>query len=183
MVEFLRYLLHNGLWVMLILLNGVFLYLLFTRFAQVRPKTIWKLVLLLIFAGSSGMVIWVGDNNLLFTLPVFFALCLLCTRGNWLGRLAVTVIFFCLTMSICALIDTYLFQLEAYDIVTRLVRPLIFGGLWLILRKRLPESCVSLPRRLWKLALGLAMMPRAPWRPRCCLVTAGRTARRPTASP
>jgi len=158
-MEFLQQLMHNGLWFLLMLADGMFLCLLFTRFTQVRSKRLWKALLFLTFGGACGMVIWVGDNNLLFTLPVFFSLCLLCTLGDRVGRLAVTTIFFCLTMSICALLDTYLFLFDAYDVLTRLARPLIFGGLWLALRKRLPERCVSLPRRLWKLVLGLAMMP------------------------
>ena len=37
--------------------------------------------------------------------------------------------------------------------------PLVFGPLWLLLRRRLPREPVVLSRRLWKLVLGLAAMP------------------------
>ena len=106
----------------------------------------WKALLFLTLAGSSGMVIWIGDSNLLYTLPVFFALFFLATRGDWVGRLAVCVILFCLEMSVCALLDSYLQLLGGddlyrwYDVVTRLARPLVFGGLWLALRRRLPRE-------------------------------------------
>ena len=36
---------------------------------------------------------------------------------------------------------------------------LVFGPLWLLLRRRLPREPVVLSRRLWKLVLGLAAMP------------------------
>jgi len=106
------------------------------------------------------MVIWVGDPNLLYTLPVYFALFFLCTEGDRLGRAAVCAIFFCIEMSVCALLDTYLsFAKEDYEVLVRLIRPMIFGGLWLLLRRRLPEEPVALPRRLWRLVLTLALMP------------------------
>ena len=43
--------------------------------------------------------------------------------------------------------------------LVRLARPLVFGPLWLLLRRRLPREPVVLSRRLWKLVLGLAAMP------------------------
>ena len=90
------------------------------------------------------MVIWIGDPNLLYTLPAFFALFLLSTRGDpdragW----AVCIILFCLEMSVCALLDTYVERINRnalYDVLVRLARPLVFGPLWLLLRRRLPGS-------------------------------------------
>lgn len=153
------YFLYNCSWVLLVLVNGSFLFLLCGPFVSAKPKLLWKALLLLTFGGASGMVIWVGDNNLLFTLPVFLGLFGLCTQGDQTGRLAVGVIFFCLVMSICALLDTYLFLLQNYDVSTRLARPVIFGLLWLVLRRRLPCETVKLSHRLWKLVLALAAMP------------------------
>lgn len=108
------------------------------------------------------MVIWVGDPNLLYTLPVYLFLFFLCTQGDWTGRLAVCIIFFCLEMSVCALLDTYVRVLDSYrlyDLLVRLLRTAIFGLLWLLLRRRLPAERVRLSRRLWQLVLGLAAMP------------------------
>ena len=121
----------------------------------------WKALLFLTLAGTSGMVIWIGDPNLLYTLPVFFALFFLSTRGDRVGRLAVCIIFFCLEMSVCAFLDSYVERINDlfYDVLVRLARPLVFGPLWLLLRRRLPRETVALSRRLWKLVLGLAAMP------------------------
>ena len=105
---------------------------------------------------------WIGDPNLLYTLPAFFALFLLSTRGDRIGRVAVCIILFCLEMSVCALLDTYVERINRnalYDVLVRLARPLVFGPLWLLLRRRLPREPVVLSRRLWKLVLGLAAMP------------------------
>ena len=70
-LEFLRYLLRGGLWYVLALFNGYVLCRLTVPFLSVRKRW-WQGILLLLFAGSSGMVIWVGDPNLLYTLPIFF---------------------------------------------------------------------------------------------------------------
>ena len=145
-----------------ILANGFFLYDLCRPFAEPRKGRFWKIVLLLTLAGSSGMVIWVGDPNLLYTLPVYLFLFFLCTQGDWTGRLAVCIIFFCLEMSVCALLDTYVRVLDSYrlyDLLVRLLRTAIFGLLWLLLRRRLPAERVRLSRRLWQVVLGLAAMP------------------------
>lgn len=142
--------------------SGFFLYRLCTPFVRLRRGRFWKALLFLTLAGTSGMVIWVGDPNLLYTLPVFFALFFLTTRGDRVGRLAVCVIVFCLEMSVCALLDTYVERINRgtlYDVLVRMARPLVFGPLWLLLRSRLPRRTVALSRRMWKLVLGLAAMP------------------------
>ncbi len=157
-LEFLRQLLQGGLWYLLSLFNGYVLFRLTVPFLSLRKKWWWRAILLLLFAGSS-MVIWVGDPNLLYTLPVFLAVFFLCTRGERVGRLAMCLIVFCLVMSVCALLDTYLGDLDDYDVVTRLARPVVFGGLYLLLRRRLPAEPVTLSPRLWRLTLGLAAMP------------------------
>ena len=152
------------LWVLLALCNGLLMEKLCVPFLQLRPGKLWRAALILCFAGSSCMVIRVGDPNLFYTLPVFLAAFFACTRGDWIGRLAVCLVMFSLLMSLCALSDSYLSEwvgrpgLEQY-IFTRLVRTLVLGGVWLVLRRRLPTRPVQLPRRLWKLALGLAALP------------------------
>lgn len=108
------------------------------------------------------MVIWIGDPNLLYTLPIYFLLFFLCTRGDWVGRLTVCIVFFCLEMSVCALLDTYVQVVDTdrlYDLLVRLLRTAIFGALWLLLRRRFPAEQAHLSRRLWQVVLGLAAMP------------------------
>lgn len=141
--------------------SGFFLYKLCAPLVRPRKGRFWKVLLFLLLAGSTGMVIWIGDPNLLYTLPVFFALFFLSTRGDRVGRLAVCIIFFCLEMSVCAFLDSYVERINDlfYDVLVRLARPLVFGPLWLLLRRRLPREPVVLSRRLWKLVLGLAAMP------------------------
>ena len=151
-----------GLWWIDILANGFFLYHLCRPFVMFRKGGLWKAVFLLTLAFSSGMVIWIGDPNLLYTLPIYFLLFFLCTRGDWVGRLTVCVVFFCLEMSVCALVDTYVQAVDTdrlYDLLVRLLRTAIFGALWLLLRRRFPAEQVHLSRRLWQVVLGLAAMP------------------------
>lgn len=151
-----------GLWWIDILANGFFLYRLCRPFVMFRKGGLWKAVFLLTLAFSSGMVIWIGDPNLLYTLPIYFLLFFLCTRGDWVGRLTVCVVFFCLEMSVCALVDTYVQAVDTdrlYDLLVRLLRTAIFGAFWLLLRRRFPAEQVRLTRRLWQVVLGLASMP------------------------
>ena len=151
-----------GLWWIDILANGFFLYRLCRPFVTFRSGRLWKAVFLLTLAISSGMVIWIGDPNLLYTLPIYFLLFFLCTRGDWVGRLTVCVVFFCLEMSVCALLDTYIQAVDTgrlYDLLVRLLRTAVFGALWLLLRRRFPAEQVHLTRRLWQVVLGLAVMP------------------------
>ncbi len=159
MAAFLRLVIVDGSWILLFMATGLILCRLCIPFVSVKQKLPWKVLLVVTFGGTSGMVIWVGDNNLLFTLPVFLGFFFLCTQGERLGRLAVGLIFFCLIMSVCAMLDTYLSLLDSYDIITRLARPVVFGLLLLLFRRRLPDGPAVLPPRLWKLVLGLAAMP------------------------
>ena len=161
---FLRTAFTNGGYLIFLFLSGLLLYRMMACFVTAKPKLWWTVALFLTLGGSSAMIIWVGDPNLFYTLPVFLLLVMLCTRGDPVGRLAVTVIFFCLIMAVCALLDTYLARIEMiasqdYDIVCRILRPACFGLLYLLLRRHLPQEVVSLSRRLWKLVLGLSMMP------------------------
>lgn len=151
-----------GLWWIDILANGFFLYHLCRPFITFRKGRLWKTLFLLTLAISSGMVIWIGDPNLLYTLPIYFLLFFLCTRGDWVGRLTVCIVFFCLEMSVCALLDTYVQVVDTdrlYDLLVRLLRTAIFGALWLLLRRRFPAEQAHLSRRLWQVVLGLAAMP------------------------
>ena len=142
---------------------GWLLFRLCRPFVPVKEKRRWRLLLFLTFCGTSAMVIWVGDPNLLYTLPVFLALFFLCTRGDRVGRLAVAAIFFSFIMSVNALVDTYVGELLLHapfgDLAARLVRPALIGLVYLFLWRRLPGEPVRLSRRLWKLVLGLAAMP------------------------
>ena len=150
---------HWG-WLILILISAGSLYGMVSRFLTVKPALGWRVLLFVTLGGTTGMVIWIGDNNLLFTLPVFFAVFLLCTRGNRLGRAAVTMIFFCMILSVSAMIDTYANQMnDWYDLFTRLVRPAVWGVLYPLVRRRLPEEPPRLPQRLWRLVAALAAMP------------------------
>ncbi|MGN0976648.1 MAG: sensor histidine kinase [Faecousia sp.] len=146
-------------WIPLVLANGFFLYRLASAFVPVKEKRLYQGMFFLLFCGTSGMVIWVGDNNLLMTLPVFLLFYMLSTQGPWLGRLATAVVFFCLIMSVSAILDTYLMDIDKYDIAVRVLRPVVFGALYVLLRPRLPREPVQLSQRLWKLVLGLSAMP------------------------
>lgn len=129
--------------------SGLALYGTARRFLTVRSLGWGKAILFLTFGISTGMVIWVGDPNLLYVFPLFVFFSMLSTQGDWMGRLAVTIIFFCIIMSVCAILDTYialfdLFTIDTSDFLCRLMRPLFFALLYLLIRRRMPVGVISL---------------------------------------
>lgn len=142
-------------------INGILFYRLFTRFVTVKSKWIWKLLLCSVFVLSSGMVIWVGDHNLILTFLCYLPVCLWCTKGSRYGRLAVIFTFFCMEMSVCALIDTYIsfVHWEFYNSLTRICRTVVYTVIYMLLKNKLPEKEVVLSERLWKIVFGLTVMP------------------------
>lgn len=169
MLEYLTPL--NWLWMLPPLAAGYVLYRVCTAFLPVKPRLRWKLLLWGCISTEVTVVIWVGDNNMLFALPPFYLILMLCSRGDRMGRLTVTTIFFCMIMSVNGLMDTYLEELtfwaytknltgyDYYDAASRLLRPLFWGGLWLWLRRHLPEEPPRLSPRLWRMTGLLAAMP------------------------
>lgn len=150
----------NGFFWLCLLLNGFFLYGLCRCFVSVRESLGAKVVLILTLSFSSGMIIWVGDNNFAMLFPFFVGFFLLTTHGDFVGRLTVGVIFFCFIMSVCAIADNYLISLDHYyDIASRLARPLVFGFFYLVFYKHLVGEPVQLTQQLWKLSAGLTIFP------------------------
>lgn len=150
---------ESGLWLFSAALNGAVLFRLWARLLPVRPGRLWRALWFLTLSVTSITVIWVGDPNMLYALPVFFVLGLLCSQGSWAGRLALTAIFFSLIISVSAVLDTYLEFLGTQGLLNQLLRAAWYGGLYLALRRRLPARPPALSLRLWKLVLGLAAMP------------------------
>lgn len=151
-----------GPYIFFVFLSGFFLYYTSLRFTEVKPVWWAKVMLFSAMTLSSGMVIWIGDNNFAMTFPFYIAAFFLATKGDWLGRLTVGGIFFCFIMSVCAMSDTYLIPLDRFnlhDIVSRMVRPVIFGIFYLTLHRKLKQQAVCLPHRLWKLCAGLTLLP------------------------
>ena len=166
MAEYILICFRNWFWLIPVLVSGFFLFQIVSAFLTVKPRRGWRIALILFLSVTSDMVIWLGDTNLLFTLLFFLPLLMLVSRGNRVGRLAVTVIFFCLIMPVNAVLNTYYapamahFGLDnVYYYSNKFIRPTLWGLLYLAARKRLPERPPRLSPRLWKLELLMAAMP------------------------
>ena len=107
LAEFMMVCLQNWPWLLLGLSSGFFLFRLLSAFLPVKPRRGWRIGLVFFLTIISGQIIWLGDTNLLFTLLAFVPLLMLASKGDRAGRLAVTVIFFCLIMPVNAVLDTY----------------------------------------------------------------------------
>ena len=144
-------------------LCGWLLYRMVRAFMPVRPH--WGTPLLAVTMGISAvMVIWVGDPNLLYTLPFYVAGFMLSTRGDRVGRITLCFIFFCMSMSIAALLDTYIgygFLNRNTDLATRCGRLIITLAIYLGFHRFLPKEPPLLSRNLWMLTLALSLLPMA----------------------
>lgn len=144
-------------------LCGWLLYRMVRAFLPVRPH--WGTPLLAVTMGISAvMVIWVGDPNLLYTLPFYVAGFMLSTRGDRVGRITLCFIFFCMSMSIAALLDTYIgygFLNRNTDLATRCGRLIITLAIYLGFHRFLPKEPPLLSRNLWMLTLSLSLLPMA----------------------
>lgn len=165
-MESIAYLMtYRGLWIVIYAVSTACLYQMFTRFAPLKSAWYWKAFLIFTLVWSVSVIIWVGDENLLYAFPAFLLSTMFCTKGDRIGRLTVSIIFFCIIMSANAMIDTFLGNRvrtlfhEYYDVFTRLSRLFVWGILWLLLRRRLPQSLPQLPHRIWTVAFGLSLMP------------------------
>lgn len=166
MEEYLWICLQGWPWFLLVLAGGFFLYRLVSAFLPVKPRRGWRAGLTVFLGVISGQIIWLGDPNLLFTLLAFVPALLLASKGDRVGRLTVTVIFFCLIMPVNAALDTYYAPIMAhygldsvYYYSEKFIRLAVWGGLYLGTRRRLPEKPPQLSPRFWRLVLLLAAMP------------------------
>ncbi len=166
MEEYLWICLQGWPWFLLVLAGGFFLYRLVSAFLPVKPRRGWRAGLTVFLGVISGQIIWLGDPNLLFTLLAFVPALLLASKGDRVGRLTVTVIFFCLIMPVNAALDTYYAPIMAhygldsvYYYSEKFIRLAVWGGLCLGTRRRLPEKPPQLSPRFWRLVLLLAAMP------------------------
>ncbi len=166
LAEYLLLCLQNWFWLIPVFVSGFFLFRIMSAFLPVKPRRGWRIALVVFLGVVSDMVIWLGDTNLLFTLLFFLPVLLLASRGDRVGRLTLTVIFFCLTMSVNAVLDTYYGPImarfgldELFYYSNKFIRLAVWALLYLAFRKRLPEQPPRLSPGLWKLALLLAAMP------------------------
>jgi len=166
LAEYLLLCFQNWFWLILVFTSGFFLFRIVSAFLAVKPRRGWRIALVLFLGSISDMVIWLGDTNLLFILLFFFPVLLLASKGARAGRLALTVIFFCLIMSVNAVLDTYYGPIMArfdlddlYYYSNKFIRLAVWAMLYLAPRKHLPKRPPQLSPRFWRLVLLLAAMP------------------------
>ncbi len=166
LAEYLLLCFQNWFWLIPVFASGFFLFRMVSAFLAVKPRRGWRIALVLFLGSISDMVIWLGDTNLLFVLLFFFPVLLLASKGDRAGRLTLTVIFFCLIMSVNAVLDTYYGPIMArfdladlYYYSNKFIRLAVWALLYLAPRKHLPKCPPQLSPRFWRLVLLLAAMP------------------------
>lgn len=149
------------------LINGYLIYQIFVHYVRPREKLFCKIMLFCALVVCNGMVIWIGDHNLILTFPAYTLVTMLCTEGYRFGRLSVIFTFFCMVMSVCALLDTWLdfrYPYFPHDELKSMVYPgfgrfLIFASAFFFLKRKLPKEIAFLPERLWKVIFWLSLLP------------------------
>lgn len=134
-------------------------------FLTVKPgKAAYAIRLLLFWAGMSGPL-WIGDENLLFFLPVFIGFFLLGYKGTRIARIVVGTVFYLLLASLGMILDTSfnLHPTGAWNItktaasVTKLAAAVLT---YLLVRKLNPDQQPpELSKRMWGLCALLSLAP------------------------
>lgn len=162
---------HIGLLIFTILKYPIFLAgaLLWERasryFLTAKPrKFVFATRLILFCAGMTGPM-WIGDENLLFFLPMFIGLFLLGYQGSRIARAVVGTVFYLLFAGIGMILDTSFNILptgvwtlaEAMSAGIKLTAPVFF---YLLVRKLNPDHKVlELPKQMWCLCALLSLAP------------------------
>lgn len=102
------------------------------------------------------MVIFIGDMiNILYTLPCFFIIIWISHTSPAAAKLSMSLVFFSLTMSMNALIDsTYI-----TGNYSNLFKFVIWWSIWLICRKFMKSNRYELSVKMWTLIGILALLP------------------------
>lgn len=135
------------------------------RFLTVKPgKLSYAARLLLFLAGMAGPM-WIGDENLLFFLPTFVGLFLLCYQGKHAARAVVGIVFYLLLAGVGMILDTAIGFLpingwDWSDVLISCLKLLAAGLVYPLSRKLNPGGkAMSLPGRLWGLCGLLSLAP------------------------
>lgn len=135
------------------------------RFLAASPrKPAYAVRLLLFWAGMTGPM-WIGDENLLFFLPMFVGLFLLCYQGMPAARMVVGTVFYLLMAGLGMVFDTTFNFLpngvwnfsECVASAVKLVSAIL---VYLLVRRLNPGSrALELPGRIWGLCALLSLAP------------------------
>ena len=108
---------------------------------------------------------YVGDMNSIYTLALFLPLMLFACSGHIYRRLALAFTGYALAISLCLMLDSYGLKLgyelfhKDLDPLLHALRPFIFAAFYLLLRKRLPKDELDIQPQIWRILMGLSMVP------------------------
>lgn len=135
------------------------------RYLAVKPGKLACLVRLVLFWGGMSGPMWIGDENLLFFLPAFIGLFLLCYQGTRPARATVGVTFYLLFAGVGMILDSAI-RIRVTGVwdwsetLTFCLKALAAGLAYLLSRKLNPKANpLELPGRLWGLCGLLSLAP------------------------
>lgn len=137
-------------------LMPIFIMKTISKFLQPKHGKIYTVLRYVICWTAGSMVIFIGDMiNILYTLPFFFIIIWISHSSPAAAKLSVSMVFFSLTMSMNALIDsTYI-----TGNYPNLFKFVIWLSIWLICRKFLQSNRYELSVKMWTLIGVLALLP------------------------
>lgn len=137
-------------------LMPIFIMKTISKFLQPKHGKIYTVLRYVICWTAGSMVIFIGDMiNILYNLPFFFIIIWISHSSPAAAKLSVSMVFFSLTMSMNALIDsTYI-----TGNYSNLFKFVIWLSIWLICRKFLQSNRYELSVKMWTLIGVLALLP------------------------
>ncbi len=137
-------------------LMPIFIMKTISKFLQPKQGKIFTFLRYVICWTAGSMIIFIGDMiNILYTLPCFFIIIWISHTSPAAAKLSMSLVFFSLTMSMNALIDsTYI-----TGNYSNLFKFVIWWSIWLICRKFMKSNRYELSVKMWTLIGILALLP------------------------
>ncbi len=143
--------------------DAVILLHLIKKFLSPKKGGLYCVVRGLVALMVVALPVFVGDTiNIVGILPVFFAAVLISYSDDRFEKLSISMIFFAITMSLNAFIDTFCIAAYGYalfKVAGNLLELLLYCVLLILCRKQLPKLTETIPKQMWLQFDMVAVLP------------------------
>ncbi|MDO5574632.1 MAG: GHKL domain-containing protein [bacterium] len=162
---------HIGLLILTILqypvsLAGAWVWERISRyFLTVKPGRLAYTIRLILFWGGMTGPMWIGDENLLFFLPMIILLFLLGYQGTRIARTVIGTVFYLLLAGFGMILDTSYCLLPENvwnftEATATVIKSVMAVLIYLLIRRLNPDQkALELPNRMWGLCALLSLAP------------------------
>ena len=159
-------------WMRLVILtfnvaDAVILLHLIKKFLSPKEGLLYRIIRVVVALMVVALPVFVGDTiNIIGILPVFFAVVLLAYSDGWFEKLSIGMIFFAITMSLNAFLDTFficwptkVFKYVFLKVEGNFLELLLYCLLMTLCRKQIPKLTETISGQMWLQFDMVAVLP------------------------